>query len=771
MPVSLTFSDTPTVTAKDESMEVLIPVTWGNMIRRAQASNIHISPDATDPVSDMEYGFVVDGSDEYVCMNIPIGNQGTMEITGTGEVYRTDTNAYDTINTGIATLEYDTRLIEVIFRDIQPSYASGDTFDFIIGLNRDVTITAPIPNMATEVFIFDGANLGTSQVWAYVGTGDPRLPLPADLMAATDWELMSADTYSNYFAVRFTNVLDTAHGAVNIYLRENVLATDDDDFDVTAIAPPQPQMQNVPVIENIADQFLTLTENFEVRIGITGGTATSAYVRGLANGSEAELDEDNQEIVITGNANKLLTDSTWRCFASGADGDAEPVNQKYNYVEATPVITQLTKQTIYTDDYNEIIVPIANIPAEGTVTMELVGMNHELWDDDLDGLMDSMRIWGTPSGQKNYTITEGRADIMVMNTGGDASGFFEYDLKPGAPVFVFNDSTDAMYKIATDGSLAWTYTALPSGAYYIPAASSDGGVFAFLQDTYDMYKIATDGSLAWTNTDLPSGIYPAPLRASSDGGIFAIRNNNGNVYKLASDGSLAWTYTALSIGSYDSPVASSDGGVFVFRDDTDDVYKIASDGSLAWTYTALPIGNYEFPVASSDGGVLLLDDTDDDVYKLASDGSLAWTYTGLPTATYDSPVASSDGGVFIFRDDTDDVYKLASDGTLAWTYTALPIGNYEFPVASSDGGVLLLDDTDDDVYKLASDGSLAWTYTGLPTATYDSPVASSDGGVFIFRDDTDDVYKLASDGTLAWTYTALPTAAYDTPVAIPVIFL
>ena len=784
MPVDLTFVGTRTIVERDGFVEVRLPVTFGETIRQSSRgrANINITPDGTDPIYNMAYDFIRQSSVDQILLYIPEGYEGTMTIAGQGTVFRTDTGDYDTINTGIAVLAYDTRLPEITYRKAAASYVSGDNHDFIVGFNRFITLKVPDPSDGNAVFVFDGANLGADpQVWGYSGAGVPTLPLPDDLDMDKDWTLVVTDTFYQYFAVRFPSVPNAAQGAVNIYPRGDILETSNTPYllSVTApVTPPQPQMQDIPVIERIDTQFLELTEDFSVDIAITGGTATSASVRGLAVGSEYDFDETNQMITITGNANKLLTDATWVCNASGAGGDAATVNQTYNYVELAPVVTQLTKQTIYTDDYNEIIVPIDNIPSDGTVTMELVGMEHQIWDDDGDGQNDSMRIWGTPSGRKNYSITEGRADIMVTNTGGDASGFFEFDLEQGTPVFVFREDTDDVYKIVTDGSLAWTYTELPTSIYDpILVASDSSGIFLFAEIVgYPLYKILTaDGTLAWTKEDLPSTTYFDPV-ASSDGGVFFFREDTDDIIKVSPDGSTAWTYTGLPTGQYSSVLAAtSDGGIVVRRINAGNAnyfYKIDADGTLAWTNTSYnTFASLRTFVASSDGGILVVYRVGDDVLrKIDADGSNAWDYTDL-TNFSNSPHqwgATSDGGAYIVVFDSGGTaYKIGSDGAEAWEYDSLSIANHRV-FASSDGGIFI-DESDRTFIKLASDGTLAFSKT-IPNIRWTDMVAGSDGDAFLYRSDTDDILRVGSDGNTEWTNTDLPIGTYEI-ATVPIIFL
>ena len=439
MPVDLEFQTTHTLTAETDGVEIRLPVSFLTTVRndRNQA-NINVTPDTTDPLDELFRNFVSEGAIDFVVLFLPYGRQGTMTVEGTGTVFRTDTGAYDTINSGSALLIYDTREPEIVFSDLPTRYEPGDpaSADFIIGLNRNVTFDVTDPSNADEVFAFDGPYFGSVPgLYRYTGSGQPRLPLPADLMTATVWTLMRRNDYGQYFAVRFSQVPDTAQGTLNITLKDDVALTPDNEDSLLAVTLPQPvpvpQMQLVPIIEKIDTQFLKLTEDFNVPINITGGTADKAYVRGLALGSYAKFDETNQRINIIGNANKLITDSMWRCFASGPGGDATPVNQIYNYVEVAPVVTSRSRQDVVIGTFNEILIPISNNPSDGSVTTELIGLEHELVDEVGDGENTHMRIYGTPPAGVNFGIDEGSFSVLGTNTGGDDTAITAFRTSTG----------------------------------------------------------------------------------------------------------------------------------------------------------------------------------------------------------------------------------------------------------------------------------------------------------------------------------------------------
>ena len=480
MPVDLEFQPSHTLSLVSNGVEIRIPTSFSTTVRNRTKENISITFDVTDPIIETGKCFVRQGGVDFVVLFLPFGRQGTMTVEGTGTVFRTDTGAYDTINSGSALLTYDTRQPELIFSDLPTRYEPGDpaSADFVVGLNRNVTFDVTDPSNADQVFAFDGPYFGSAPgLYRYTGTGQPRLPLPADLLTATEWSLMRRNDYGQYFAVRFSQVPDTAQGTLNITLKDDVAVTpNNEDLLLAVTLPPPipvPQMQSIPIIEKIATQFLELTADFDVTVNITGGPADTARVRGLAKRSHYDFDETNQTIRIRGNALELLTDQMWTCTASGPGGDAATVNQIYNYVELEPVVSALGKQILIRSASRDILIPISNGPSDGAVTTELIGVEYELVDNDSDGINDHMRIFGNVNASANFSITEGTFNVMGTNTGGDHSAVTVFGF--AEPLFLlYRDDIRAVDRDTLDGE-----TALVSDVSSYTILQQNSSVFAY----------------------------------------------------------------------------------------------------------------------------------------------------------------------------------------------------------------------------------------------------------------------------------------------------
>ena len=583
MPVDLEFQTTHTLSLINNGVEIRIPTSFGTTVRNRTKENINITFDVTDPVIETRKDFVSQGAIDFIALCLPYGRQGTMTVDGTGTVFRTDTGAYDTINSGSALLTYDTRQPELIFSDLPTRYEPGDSAsaDFIVGFNRNVTFDVPNPSNADEVFAFDGPYFGSAPgLYRYMGSGQPRLPLPANLMTATDWALMHVNDSAQYFAVRFSQVPDTAQGTLNITLKDDVALTPDNENSLLAVTLPPPipvpQMQAIPVIERIDTQFLELTEDFNVPINITGGTADKVSVRGLALGSYAEFDETNQRINIIGNANKLITDGMWRCFASGPNGDATSVNQIFNYVEVAPVVSSLSKQDVFIIISNEILIPISNNPSDGSVTTELIGLEHELVDNVGNGMNTHMRIYGTLPAGVNFGIDEGSFSIMGTNTGGDHSAITEFRINT-MPIFVAGiDSFYDIIKIfntANNNQQVGSDILLGSGSWSKVAMA--GSLVAGIDITNDIIKIfntASNNQQVGSDILLGSGGWQDVAMAGSL--VAGIDNTNDiiKVFNTASNNQQVGSDILLGFGTW-ADVAMA-GSLVAGIDSTSDIIKI-----------------------------------------------------------------------------------------------------------------------------------------------------------------------------------------------------
>ena len=590
MPVNLTFQTSHTLTVQEEGVEIRLPVDFDPTVRTPSSANITITPDTMSPITNLSYGFLKSDNGGVITDNIvlflPFGYEGTMTVEGVGTMFRTDTGAYDTINTGSALLVYDTREPELVFSDLPTLYEPGDltSADFVVGFNRNVTFDVSDPGNADTVFLFDGPYFGSAPgLYRYTGTGQPRLPLPADLMTATEWALMRRNDYGKYFAVRFSQVPDIARGTLNITLKADVPVTPDNEDSLLAVsAPPpvpQPQQQSPPIIEKITTQFLTLTEDFEVIINITGPNATEARVRGLALKSNYDFDQANQQIIIRGNANKLITDGTWRCEARRNNRIADPVNQIYNYVQLTPVVTSLGKQEVLIGFFNQFFIPISNGPNDGAVTTELAGFDYELVDRSGDGVMDHMRIYGTVP-DNNYSVDRGIFSVTGTNTGGDHTAETEFDLL-NAKVYVagIDNSNDVIKVYDTSNSNAQVGGNIALGSGDWRSIAMSGSLVAGIDNSNDVIKVydtSNSNAQVGGNIALGSGNWlgiamSGPLVAGIDRTNWVIKvfdtdNNNAQVGGNIALGSGNWESIAMS-GSLVAGIDNSNNVIKVY--DTD----------------------------------------------------------------------------------------------------------------------------------------------------------------------------------------------------------
>lgn len=610
MPVDLTFDGTHTINVDDNIGLVTLPFTLQHDVACLDPlDHISITPDSTDPINDLYYALIETATGYTLELAIPFGRTGTMTVAGEGTVFRTDTDTYDTINSGMALLTYDTRIPEIIDIDAPGSCRAGTTCHLIVEFNRNVTFDVTDPSDAHEVFTFEGTGVASGAlVYAYIGTGTPRLPIVGDLMSSSEWMVMRRDTYAQYFVLEFTSAETDAAGVFSVCLNPGVAVSFDGDDVLLAVSPPppqpQPQMQLVPVIEKIATQFLTLEEEFEVEIDITGGTADEASVRGLALGSYAVLDETNQKIIIRGTAHSLLTDKTWVCNASGPNGDAETVNQTYNYVQLAPVVSSLGKQNIYIGIPNQVLIPISNGPGDGTVITELIGLDHELIDNDGDGVNDHMRIFGTPPTGANFSITEGSFSVMAMNTGGDHTAVTEFRTRTNIDVYTSDIHTNNIYvwsAAVDDGGQATAHRTFTQPDDYQGMALDGTDMYGVKSNRFlDVFPADTaDGGTATASRSFRlSGTGNPTCIALIGSHIYVFQESR--IYRYAAntgDGQMAQPTRTWTVPSGRSYVGMTTDGINLHCLDTDDLIDVI-DPNTPDNQTIDPIRTFMIPTAT-----------------------------------------------------------------------------------------------------------------------------------------------------------------------------
>ncbi|MBN2209316.1 MAG: PQQ-binding-like beta-propeller repeat protein, partial [Candidatus Coatesbacteria bacterium] len=193
---------------------------------------------------------------------------------------------------------------------------------------------------------------------------------------------------------------------------------------------------------------------------------------------------------------------------------------------------------------------------------------------------DAKSSFLTASG-KAFLLDASGGLLWTFDT--EVAGYSSYECPAMTDDWVYVGTRDGkVYQIENIDSTQDTIAVnlLASGLGEIrnsPALDSDGSVYVGSFDTY-LCKIATDGTIAWS---YPAGsvIYSSP--AIGTDGTVVFGTSTGKIISLTNDGTLAWSFvTGDCISS--SPAMDGAGNVVVGSWDRK-VYHLDEDGNLNWS--------------------------------------------------------------------------------------------------------------------------------------------------------------------------------------------
>ena len=226
------------------------------------------------------------------------------------------------------------------------------------------------------------------------------------------------------------------------------------------------------------------------------------------------------------------------------------------------------------------------------------GTETTLYSAPTTGGTESYAMTVAPDGSI-YLANNRIADIYKINADGSLAWTYDspasfYRMQAAADSDLYLMAQHGVLRKVnkSNGSVRWTYTA-PTGNQYVDRSfvvGSDGSVYIFNNTTQDVYKVSSSGSLLWTYAGAPSGAYPAGVTIDKDDNVYLFKNS-GNpraLYKISSAGTLLWTYEAGNSGAFGYTIGVGfDDSVYIFNYSSDTLSRINSDGTLAWANTDL----------------------------------------------------------------------------------------------------------------------------------------------------------------------------------------
>ena len=193
MPVNATFG---TVAYRDNG-GVALPITFGENVIAQSKSIFAITHVSGDALTDIEYRLVGQNTAFELVFEIPPDRSGSFQVTANGDVLKTSTGVWDNIIATPITVDYNTTVPKLIDWDIPASYDLGAPVDVRVAYNSVVS-GWHVNNTQTEIFILEGANLGSDLSYKWTGASPPNFkePVPADL-TGTYWELLATPPVGN----------------------------------------------------------------------------------------------------------------------------------------------------------------------------------------------------------------------------------------------------------------------------------------------------------------------------------------------------------------------------------------------------------------------------------------------------------------------------------------------------------------------------------------------------------------------------------------------
>ena len=177
--------------------EIAVPVTFGEAVVANAKTVFPITHVSGDDLAGIEYYLLGENTAYALVFTVPPDRKGSFQISGNGDVLKVATGLWDNVLATDLTVAYNTTVPKLIDWDIPANYALGAPVDVRVAYNTVVS-GWHVNNTQTEIFILEGANLGTALPYKWTGRTPPNFkePVPADL-TGTDWELLATPPAGN----------------------------------------------------------------------------------------------------------------------------------------------------------------------------------------------------------------------------------------------------------------------------------------------------------------------------------------------------------------------------------------------------------------------------------------------------------------------------------------------------------------------------------------------------------------------------------------------
>ena len=206
-----------------------VPVTFTENVIAPAKSICAVTHVSGDDLSGVAYRFVGKNKNYELVFVLPHDRIGSFRVDITGDVFKVATRVWDNVVITPITVSYDTRVPRIVDYDIPANYVVGQTFYVRVAFNVKVT-GWHLNNTFTEIFIEEGARLGTPTPYKWVGTSPPDIHAELPDPLPTEWTLLPAPPGGHsgqwhgeegqYFLIAFTSVDKNATGIFEMTLRD-----------------------------------------------------------------------------------------------------------------------------------------------------------------------------------------------------------------------------------------------------------------------------------------------------------------------------------------------------------------------------------------------------------------------------------------------------------------------------------------------------------------------------------------------------------------------
>lgn len=216
--VTATFGDHPVY---KENGEISVSITFGEPVI-ASKTIFRVSHVSGDDLVGMDYILLGEGTAYELVFFVPADRSGEFRISADGNAFLTGSRIWDNVVATPKTVRYSTIIPRIKTYDIPDSYTASEIFDVIIQLDTDATISpAPTGGTFLDHFIFEGADLGTPNLYRKTDDVYPTLPI-ADFPVGgnADWTQTDMTTEeATIYLLRWNPVTGNPEGIFNLTIR------------------------------------------------------------------------------------------------------------------------------------------------------------------------------------------------------------------------------------------------------------------------------------------------------------------------------------------------------------------------------------------------------------------------------------------------------------------------------------------------------------------------------------------------------------------------